>query len=897
MHLFLLIQYMKKKSRQHRTRRRRTHKHERICVVGGNFFKPFADKDELMQALYQYSNNNRAYVSTYGEIEDWNVEQITNMDRLFRKHVVNVSEFNADISKWNVSNVTSMREMFNDCSSFDAPLNRWDVSKVTDMTGMFSGCLAFKQPLDKWNVSEVTNMAGMFGGCSSFNSPLNGWERAATVDQSASTLSNVSDMNTMFSDCVTLNQPLDHWNMSNVTDTSFMFSGCSKFNQPLNKWASTLKKVSDMGCMFSDCVTFDRPLDDWNVSKVTNMSSMFNGCYSFNSPLNEWERAATVDQSASTLSNVSDMSNMFNGCVAFDQLVDQWNVSKVTNMSNMFNGCVQFNGRFIKKQWKLHPDAAKSSKNVFGGTFVRIDLVPNGVNPLFYETPPQKNQTKPELFELQQKIFNVKRFYLSYGLYYRCSEINQCIAAVKALVEHPFVPEYAYYSKVDTMLKFIDSCLRDSTEKCFSKSIKYTNLNKYISIPTAFPTKTTSSSIKRQNSGTCWAHSVVRNLVRLLQIIRLIPSGTEEYFYYRYFKLITNMRDCNKGNTMINAYYQMWQIIQTHTKETLFVLPKPVCSNDAECSYDEKTELLLQIYRQFSVQFMDTYISTLREYVVSGTIFVVMDSIFMDAIYPTKAITLLLKHCMQPSINVYIEDEDEDEDEDNCGGHMVNIRYWLDINGKIHIGIKNSWGRQDTEAESVGTIAQSLSSNTIGCTTKNRTDVGSFMFDVNKINVSNTEIYAIMIPVHTNEKSPSLLNIPIKYDNNNNFYCDDNANMQNGYKGRMLGGQYYGLCESTVEFTVIDFKFKYRGTWFAGVPYGKGTATMYKYADTFIIDAEWNKIPIRGIIRPTSIHASTVPIYTFNTIFTEGFIQINGDTTPITFDKWIHEYLMRAFIA
>ena len=41
-------------------------------------------------------------------------------------------------------------------------INNWDVSKVTDMEGMFDGARSFNQPLNKWNVSKVTNMEDMF---------------------------------------------------------------------------------------------------------------------------------------------------------------------------------------------------------------------------------------------------------------------------------------------------------------------------------------------------------------------------------------------------------------------------------------------------------------------------------------------------------------------------------------------------------------------------------------------------------------------------------------------------------------------------------------------------------------------------------------------------------------
>ena len=48
----------------------------------------------------------------------------------------------------------------------------WDVSDVTSMRGMFRGLSFFNQPLNKWNVSNVTDMSFMFGLCDSFNQQL-----------------------------------------------------------------------------------------------------------------------------------------------------------------------------------------------------------------------------------------------------------------------------------------------------------------------------------------------------------------------------------------------------------------------------------------------------------------------------------------------------------------------------------------------------------------------------------------------------------------------------------------------------------------------------------------------------------------------------------------------------
>ena len=48
-----------------------------------------------------------------------------------------------EINNWDVSNVTDMALLFKDESSFNQPLNKWDVSNVTYMNRMFDGAESF----------------------------------------------------------------------------------------------------------------------------------------------------------------------------------------------------------------------------------------------------------------------------------------------------------------------------------------------------------------------------------------------------------------------------------------------------------------------------------------------------------------------------------------------------------------------------------------------------------------------------------------------------------------------------------------------------------------------------------------------------------------------------------
>ena len=104
--------------------------------------------------------------SQYGHISNWDVSNVTDMNKLFKDNL----KFNENISDWNVSNVTNMGSMFARAESFNQPLNNWNVSNVTTMGAMFAFAESFNQPLDNWNVSNVTNMTGMFG---MFNRAIN----------------------------------------------------------------------------------------------------------------------------------------------------------------------------------------------------------------------------------------------------------------------------------------------------------------------------------------------------------------------------------------------------------------------------------------------------------------------------------------------------------------------------------------------------------------------------------------------------------------------------------------------------------------------------------------------------------------------------------------------------
>ena len=115
-------------------------------------------KSELQTAVDMWVDDNDTALSTYGEINTWDVSLITDMSYLFR----NKGTFDDDIGNWDVSSVTDMGYMFQFAASFNQDLSSWDVSSVTSMEVMFQFANSLNQDISSWDVSSVTSMNSMF---------------------------------------------------------------------------------------------------------------------------------------------------------------------------------------------------------------------------------------------------------------------------------------------------------------------------------------------------------------------------------------------------------------------------------------------------------------------------------------------------------------------------------------------------------------------------------------------------------------------------------------------------------------------------------------------------------------------------------------------------------------
>ncbi|MCV9388879.1 BspA family leucine-rich repeat surface protein [Reichenbachiella ulvae] len=229
-----------------------------------------------------------------GNLNEWDVSNVTNMDHTFA-----YSAFNDDLSDWDVSKVTDMRYMFWH-SSFNQDLSTWDVGNVTVMTAMFWGT-PFNGDISNWDVSNVTYMGGMFLG-TSFNGDISNWD-----------VSNVTYMDLMF-EKAQFNGDISNWDVSNVASMSHMFHD-TDFNGDISSW--DVSSVINMTGMFKQNNFFNQNISDWDVSSVTHTAQMFEEAKSFNQDLANWDISQLEE-----MDNMFDFSGMSNN--QYDRLLEGW---------------------------------------------------------------------------------------------------------------------------------------------------------------------------------------------------------------------------------------------------------------------------------------------------------------------------------------------------------------------------------------------------------------------------------------------------------------------------------------------------------------------------------------------------------------------------------------------
>ncbi len=314
---------------------------------------PITDAN-IQTAVNLWVSDSEAATTTYGDISDWDVSNVTDMSELFQFK----STFNDDISYWDVSSVTDMKYMFRGANAFNQDIGSWDVSNVSNMEVMFYNANTFNQDIGSWDVSRVTDMRDMFKsatfGNTSFNQDIGSWD-----------VSNVQEMDGMFFNS-SFNKDIGSWDVSSVIDMKYMFF-YAPFNQDLSTWCvpnfvsepynfSANSQLSEsnkpiwgrcptpitddnfqtsVDLWFSDpsvATIFFGDISDWDVSQVTDMRNAFIGKSNFNGDISSWD-----------VSSVNNMTAMFLIATSFNQDISGWDVSSVTDMTAMFNLATSFN--------------------------------------------------------------------------------------------------------------------------------------------------------------------------------------------------------------------------------------------------------------------------------------------------------------------------------------------------------------------------------------------------------------------------------------------------------------------------------------------------------------------------------------------------------------------------
>lgn len=289
----------------------------------------FIYKEDLERAVGRWNGSRSFAMELYGDINTWDVSEITDMFELFRNKS-NITDLN--LSNWDTSKVTNMGFMFNGCSSLTS-LNlsgNFNTQNVTNMTSMFNWCTALNSITfgNNFNTQNVTYMDYMFTHCTNLTE----------LDLSNFDTRSVTTMYSMFDDChklTTLN--LSNLDTRNVTNMQFMFQYCFELTSVNLGGDFNTNKVTNMHSMFKECRKLNSILgiSSWNLSSLNSVAHMFDEC----------ETLETIDLSSWNVSLVTDFWDMFTDCTSLSSVGDisNWDVSSGLNMSEMFDNCSSLN--------------------------------------------------------------------------------------------------------------------------------------------------------------------------------------------------------------------------------------------------------------------------------------------------------------------------------------------------------------------------------------------------------------------------------------------------------------------------------------------------------------------------------------------------------------------------
>jgi len=207
----------------------------------------FTSKNDLITEVNSYCQSPQDYDSSvYGDINEWDVSQITNMANLFAHQ----DGCNPNISAWDVEAVKNFDWMLFRAPSFNADISGWNVSSGTNFDYMFSGATSFNRNISGWNVSSGTNFSAMFSEATLFDTDISVWN-----------VSSGQDFSYMFSGATSFNEKISGWDVSSGTNFVAMFMEASSFNQDISKW--DVSPDAYFAGMFSKATSFHQNLSSW----------------------------------------------------------------------------------------------------------------------------------------------------------------------------------------------------------------------------------------------------------------------------------------------------------------------------------------------------------------------------------------------------------------------------------------------------------------------------------------------------------------------------------------------------------------------------------------------------------------------------------------------------------
>ncbi len=436
-------------------------------------------------------------------------------------------------------------------------------------------------------------------------------------------------------------------------------------------------------------------------------------------------------------------------------------------------------------------------------------------------------------------------------------------------------------NKEEETLYFV-ACKYNNTEACELLINKYPKINinhknnnnqRCIINRNNKPLEIASHPIIQQTAGDCFAHTIARCFIRTLQLLGVIKSKHNLYFYKLFYSIIILKFGCYEGGNALDASLYLLNYLKNTNNIFSINIDEVKCNTDyIKCDIIRLSDLEQKEFINILNEIIDALFIGYEYYIVNIT----------SSNYPTIAIKNMLDEKLQPIIcftyskrlidfpnnpsNLYpiISDTNIykcDYEQNELNNHCVNLRRWF----KDGIEFKNTWGRQKYNDGnfSIKDIKQLV------CVTdsNNYTDIDiiCLMFNKDKlpdkIKIYNNNIKQlfydtiddITINNNYNYNEYGLLNGYNEYNYNRYRYKGEYLNgMRHGYgvmtylNGGVYEGQWsYNKQNGQGTYTFPDGKI-YEGRWILNMRHGYG---KIKTNNGSVIDIYWhNDKPISKIL-------------------------------------------------